>query len=125
MFRRQIRIHVDRDSVAAGDDMRSHAADVTARRGSRLSEIIDGVTPDVRVPGWSWVVIVDRETAAVWSVDGGIRMLVPDRTVTAESLDVFFRYFMQIDADWLLARLAEGARPNRDALTAEWQRSRS
>lgn len=69
MFGSSVEVHVDRESVAAGDDVVSHTAVVRVRRGTRLSAIIEQVSPDVRVAGWSWVVKVDGVTAAVWSVD--------------------------------------------------------
>jgi hypothetical protein len=34
---------------------------------------------------------------------------------------VVFRYFLQIDPAWLFTRLAQGARPNWEALRTEYQ----
>lgn len=116
-----VEVHVDRESVAAGDDVVSHTAVVRVRRGMRLSAVIEQVSPDVRAPGWSWVVKVDGATAAVWSVDHGVQLLIDDRRVTQKSVTILFRYFLQIDPAWLFARLAQGARPNREALRAEYQ----
>lgn len=121
MFGSSVEVHVDRESVAAGDDVVSHAAVVRVRRGARLSAVIEQVSPDVRVAGWSWVVKVDGVTAAVWSVDHGVQLLIADRRVTQKSVTILFRYFLQIDPVWLFARLEQGARPNREALRAEYQ----
>lgn len=121
MFGLCVEVHVDRESVAAGDDVVSHAAMVRVRRGTRLSDVIERVSPDVRVPGWSWVVLVDGATAAVWSIDHGVQLLIDDRRMTRASVKVVFRYFLQIDPAWLFTRLAQGARPNREALLTEYQ----
>lgn len=123
MFGSSVEVHVDRESVAAGDDVVSHAAVVRVRRGMRLSAVIEQVSPDVRAPGWSWVVKVDGATAAVWSVDHGVQLLIDDRRVTQKSVTILFRCFLQIDPDWLFARLAQGARPNREAFAPSIRRA--
>ncbi|MFS2280847.1 hypothetical protein V2S04_08490 [Microbacterium sp. OR21] len=121
MFGSSVEVQVDRESVAAGDDVVSHAAVVRVRRGTRLSAVIEQVSPDVRAPGWSWVVLVDGVTAAVWSVDHGVQLLIDNRRMTQKSVTIIFRYFLQIDPAWLFSRLAQGAPPNREALRAEFQ----
>lgn len=120
MFRRPIELRVDRDSVAMGDDVVSHARSTTAPRGTFLSAALEQSSPEIRSPGWSWVAIVDREVAAVWSVDHGVQLLVEDRKLTRGPVDIHFRYFVQIDPAWLHRRLAEGARANRQELEAEY-----
>lgn len=121
MFRRrQVQVRVDRDSVAAGDDVASHARVVARPPGLQLSALVESVTPEIRAAGWSWVVRVDREVVAVWSVDHGVQLLVPDRVVPAGDVEVFFLYFLQIDPAWLHRRLAEGARPHRATLVEEY-----
>jgi len=117
---RVVTVHVDRDSVAMGDDVVSHARTVELAAGTPLSELLDAVHPEIRAPGWSWVASVDRRVSAVWSVDHGVRLLVPDEPVGAGEVEVHFRYFVQIDPQWLHARLAAGARPDRSALEAEY-----
>lgn len=110
-----ITVHVDRDSVAMGDDAVSHAHDIHVAAGSSLSAVLEQVSPEIRASGWSWVAVVGGETAAVWSVDHGVRMLIDDVPVVAE-LDVHFRYFLQIDPAWLYERLRAGAPADRRAL---------
>ena len=113
---RSLELHVDRDSVAMGDDAVSHAGVLTVRRGTPLSAAIEQSAPEIRSPGWSWVAVVDGETAAVWSVDHGAQLLVADRRLRRGPVGVFFRYFVQIDPAWLFDRLARGERPDRRAL---------
>lgn len=116
-------VDVDRDSVAMGDDMRSHAHQVTALAGMRLSRLVKMSTPEIRERGWSWVVVADDRTIAVWSVDHGVQMLVPDSRLTGGGAParLYFRYFVQIDPAWLHRRLGEGAAPNRQTLELEYQ----
>lgn len=116
MFHRTIDLHVDRDSVAMGDDVVSHAGVVSVLRGTSLSAAIERSSPEIKSPGWSWIAVVDGETTAVWSVDHGVRLLVADRRLTRGPVAIFFRYFVQIDPAWLFERLAEGERPDRRAL---------
>lgn len=117
---RTIELRVDRDSVAMGDDMESHARVTIAPRGTLLSAAIEQCAPEIRSRGWSWVAVVDGEVAAVWSVDHGVRLLVPDRRLTRGPVDIHFRYFVQIDPAWLLDRLAQGARADRRELEREY-----
>lgn len=114
-----ITVHVDRDSVAMGDDAVSHAHDIHVVAGSLLSAVLEQAAPEIRASGWSWIAVVGREPAAVWSVDHGVRMLVDDSPV-AEELDVHFRYFLQIDPAWLHERLRAGAPADRRALEREY-----
>lgn len=72
---RTIELRVDRDSVAMGDDVESHARTTTLPRGTLLSVAIEQRSPEIKAPGWSWVAVVDREVAAVWSVDHGANCL--------------------------------------------------
>ncbi|WP_028656029.1 hypothetical protein [Nocardioides sp. J54] len=116
----QVRVRVDRDSVAAGDDVVSHARVVDLPAGQPLGVVLAAVRPEVRAPGWSWVVRVDGEVAGVWSTDHGVRLLVPDRPVGPGELDVHFSYFLQVDPSWLFDRLAAGARARRRDLVEEY-----
>ncbi|MDQ0643774.1 hypothetical protein [Microbacterium murale] len=117
---RTIELHVDRDSVAMGDDAMSHAKRTTVRRGTLLSAAIEQCSPEIKAQGWSWVTVVDREVAAVWSIDHGAQLLVTDRKLTRGPVDIHFRYFVQIDPDWLFDRLAQGARADLRALEHEY-----
>lgn len=113
-------MRVDRDSVAAGDDALSHQRVAERSAGLLLSALLESVSPEIRASGWSWVVRVDGEVVAVWSVDHGVQLLGPDRVVPAGEVEVFFAYFLQIDPAWLFRRLAEGARPHRATLVEEY-----
>ncbi|WP_157496854.1 hypothetical protein [Leifsonia sp. Leaf264] len=120
---RALVIDVDRDSVAMGDDGRSHAHQVTVARGTRLSALLDRAAPEIRARGWSWVAVADGRVVAVWSSDHGVQLLVPDARVTSKRgpRRVDFRYYLQIDPAWLHRRLAEGADPDREALELEYR----
>lgn len=115
-----IELRVDRDSVAMGDDAVSHAGTLAVPSGTMLSAVLEKSSPEIRAEGWSWVVIVAGEVAAVWSVDHGVRMLIADRALDRGPIDVYFRYFVQIDPAWLFDRLAQGARAQRYELEAEY-----
>lgn len=117
---RTIELRVDRDSVAMGDDVESHARTRTLPRGTLLSAAIEQCSPEIKARGWSWVAVVDREVAAVWSIDHGAQLLVADRRLTRGPVDIHFRYFVQIDPGWLFERLAQGARANRRELEHEY-----
>jgi len=103
-----------------GDDAVAHARTMTVPHGTPLSTALEQSSPEIRSPGWSWVVVVDGETAAVWSVDHGIQLLTEDRALTHGPVDIHFRYFVQIDPAWLVDRLAQGAAANRRELEAEY-----
>lgn len=120
MPHRTIELHVDRDSVAMGDDVVSHAGVLSVPRGTLLSAALELASPEIRSPGWSWVAVVDGATTAVWSVDHGVQLLVADRKLTRGPVDVFFRYFVQIDPAWLFDRLAHDVRADRLALEEEY-----
>jgi hypothetical protein len=120
MSRRPIELRVDRDSVAMGDDVVSHAAVISVPRGTSLSAAIERSSPEIKSPGWSWIAVVDGETTAVWSVDHGVRLLVAERRLTRGPVDIFFRYFVQIDPAWLFERLAEGQPPDRRSLEEQY-----
>lgn len=120
MPRRPLELRVDRDSVAMDDDVVSHAGVLSVPRGTLLSAALDLSAPEIRSPGWSWVAVVDGATAAVWSVDHGVQLLVADRKLTRGPVDVYFRYFVQIDPAWLFDRLAQGAGADRRALEEEY-----
>lgn len=120
MLRRPIELHVDRDSVAMGDDVVSHAGVMSVPRGTPLSAALELASPEIRSPGWSWVAVVDGATTAVWSVDHGVQLLAADRRITHGPVDVYFRYFVQIDPAWLFDRLAQGVGADRLALEEEY-----
>jgi hypothetical protein len=115
-------VDLDRDSVAMGDDMSSHAYRRSFPDGTRLADLLEATHPEIENRGWSWVAVVDGTVSAVWSVDHGVRLLVRNRRLrAAESpIPVVFRYFLQIDPRWLHERLATGAAANLDALSAEY-----
>ncbi|GGD69525.1 hypothetical protein [Microbacterium murale] len=117
---RTIELHVDRDSVAMGDDVESHARTTTLPRGALLSAAIEQCSPEIKAQGWSWVAVVDGTVAAVWSIDHGAQLLVADRKLTRGPIDIHFRYYVQIDPGWLFDRLAQGARANLRELEHEY-----
>lgn len=119
-WRRTIELRVDRDSVAMGDDVESHARTTTTPRGTLLSAAIEHCSPEIKAQGWSWVAVVDREVAAVWSIDHGAQLLVADRTLMRGPVAIHFRYFVQIDPGWLFDRLAQGVPANRRELEQEY-----
>ncbi|MDN3310955.1 hypothetical protein QWJ90_08430 [Microbacterium oryzae] len=106
---RAIELRLDRDSVAMGDDMTSHARVTTVARGTPLSTAIERNSPEIRSRGWSWVIVVDGAVTAVWSVDEGVRLLVADRALWRGPVEIHFRYFLQLDPAWLSDRLSRGA----------------
>ncbi|ATD73045.1 hypothetical protein BPODLACK_01702 [Gordonia sp. YY1] len=116
-------IEVDRDSVAMGDDVHSHTRRISVMSGTTLSSVLAEAAPEIRSRGWSWVAEVDGRTAAVWSIDRGVEMLVEDNVVIADNAPrrIFFRYFLQIDPEWLYRRLVDGAEANRYVLEREYQ----
>lgn len=115
-------VDLDRDSVAMGDDMSSHAYRRSFPDGTRLADLLEATHPEIENRGWSWVAVVDGTVSAVWSVDHGVRLLVRNRRLRAAAspIPVVFRYFLQIDPRWLHERLATGAAANLDALSAEY-----
>ncbi|MBD9700281.1 hypothetical protein IGS67_12410 [Flavimobilis sp. GY10621] len=117
---RAVQLNLDRDSVAMGDDMESHAATATVPLGTLLSKALNDHPPGIRAKGWSWIAVVDGVVAAVWSVDHGVQLLVPDRRLWRGPVAVFFRYFLQMDPAWLHARLAAGEPADRRALAEAW-----
>lgn len=120
MLRRPVELRVDRDSVAMGDDVVSHAGVLSVPRGTLLSAALERSSPEIRSPGWSWVAVVDGETTAVWSVDHGIQLLVSDRPLKRGPVEIYFRYFVQIDPVWLFDRLAQGEKADRRELEREY-----
>ncbi len=105
-----------------GDDMSSHAYRRSFRNRTPLAEVLEATHPEIRSRGWSWVAVVDGIVSAVWSTDHGVRLLVENRRLQARRspLPVVFRYFLQIDPQWLHERLAAGAAADREALSAEY-----
>lgn len=71
----------------------------------------------------AWVVSVDRVTTAVWSKGQCVQMLVPDRRLWRGPVEIYYRYFTQIDATWLYERLAAGAHANKSELDKVTTRS--
>ncbi|MFE0747895.1 hypothetical protein [Gordonia sp. NPDC058843] len=118
-----LEIEVDRDSVAMGDDVSSHARRISVRPGTELSAVLAVAAPEIRSRGWSWVADVDGRVTAVWSVAHGVQMLIEDAPVTADGVPrrIHYRYFVQIDPTWLHRRLAEGAAANRLALERDYR----
>lgn len=111
-------LRVDRDSVAMGDDAESHAYEMVLPCSTSIAEAVDLAAPSVGGPGWSWIAVLEGTPVAVWSVDGGARLLVADAPFGRPDgeFDLFFRYFVQIDPEWLYWELRNGAAPDRRAL---------
>lgn len=116
MTRATVVVRVDRDSVAAGDDVVSHRIEVVLPTGTLLSDAVERCAPGIRVPGWSWIALLDGVPVAVWSADQGVQLVVGQRRLDAGAHDLRFRYAFQIDAGWLRERLARGETANLKAL---------
>jgi len=120
-----MRVIVDRESVAAGDDVRSHEATVEVPDGATLDELLALAGPDIEVEGWTWVSHWNGEPFAVWSIDRGVQTWderyrsVAD--LPGEGASLFHAYWLQMDADWLVSQLRDGAALNRRALEVRWR----
>lgn len=103
--------------------MESHAYQRRVTSGTRLSTLLESTAPHMGGPGWSWVALADGAAVATWSIDHGVQMLVPDTRVTRRNspVKIHFSYFLQIDPLWLHRRLADGAEPDRAALSEEYR----
>lgn len=84
-----------------------------APTGILMSDAIAKYSITVGGPDWVWVVVVDGEVTAVWSTGEGVKMLVPDRKLKRGNVEIFYRYFTQMDATWLFNQLASGTPANR------------
>lgn len=93
----RLEIDVDRNSVAMGDDVESHAHRITVAVGTPLSAVLAEAAPNIGSQGWSWVAHADGRAVAVWSIDHGVAMLVDDVPVTESNVPrrIFYRYFLQ------------------------------
>jgi hypothetical protein len=117
---RSIELRIDRQSTSMGDDVQSHERVATVPRTTLLSAAIEQASPEIKARGWSWVAVVDAETVAVWSIDHGVQLLVPDRRLWRGPVEILFRYFNQIDPGWLFERLSHGTRANLRELEKEY-----
>ncbi|MGF3054175.1 hypothetical protein ACQUSY_09500 [Microbacterium sp. YY-03] len=108
----RITLHLDRDDVAMGDSMPKRVAK-EAPAGILVSAAIAKYSITVGGPDWVWVALVDGEVAAVWSTGEGVKLLVPDRKLEHGPVEIFYRYFTQMDATWLYNQLASGTPANR------------
>lgn len=123
-----VTVHLDRDSVAAGDDTDSHAYTTFVPVGT-LREVLERVTPEIRQSGWSFVAHVSSPPsapavrAAVWSVDGGVDMLPTSAAIQIGVADVrvYWVYFLQMDPQWLQVQLSRDVTLTIDALAVMYR----
>ncbi|ABS04302.1 hypothetical protein [Kineococcus radiotolerans] len=131
-----MQILVDRDSVAMGDDVEGHQRIVEVPDDATVEELLRTVTPDVSVNGGStwiccWNDVPFAVHASAWGEgrvwDQRYRTLadLPTDIPAGEGADVrtprlVFRYWLQMDPDWLLAQLHGGHPLDRQALRTRW-----
>jgi hypothetical protein len=125
----QLRITVDRDSVAMGDDMEVHTRVLEVPGETTLGAFLAHLRPDVWVGGGTttWVVrLGDR--AGDWVAmlaDGEMRVLrESDRTLASLGLtNIHFDYWAGAPAELLLESLTAGRLPDKTDLQHEgWRR---
>ncbi|WP_347108002.1 hypothetical protein AAHB33_13940 [Paenarthrobacter sp. S56] len=123
----KIIIQVGRDSVSMGDDMRSHNRRLMVEHGTTLGALIALTAPDIHVPGWAWVALVEGLPRAVWSFDHGVMLLGGDSEIVSngDAMWVHFRYVSGAEPLWLRERLVDGAVVDWEALEAEYRSARS
>lgn len=123
-----MRLDVDRDSVAAGDDCESHRAECVVDAACTVVELIAAARracPLAGIQGGkaTWIVDVGgavREAIAVVAEQWREPKLLVAPTITATELfatrtpALFFRYWCQADPDAVFAALRDGrALPSR------------
>ncbi|NAZ74233.1 hypothetical protein GTQ99_02160 [Kineococcus sp. T13] len=123
-----MRIVVDRDSVAMGDDVEPHRRIVEVPDDAPLEEVLRRTAPDVSVSGGStWITTWNGVPVAVHSSRWGTGRVWDERYRTLADLPpgegtpvLFHRYWAQVDADWLLERLRAGEPLDRGTLERQW-----
>ncbi|RZS90858.1 hypothetical protein EV189_0088 [Motilibacter rhizosphaerae] len=118
-------VEVDRSSVHAGDDVRSHEHWTEVDPAWTVEELLASVQPDVDVQGGStWICCWGGEPFAVWcSRDRRVRTWRPEVRTVADlggGPRLFFDYWSTADPDWLLAAVERGALADRWALRQQW-----
>jgi hypothetical protein len=118
-----VRVTVDRDSVAAGDDVEPHARVLDVPGETTLGAFLAHLSPDVSVAGDAvWVVrLGGRDGAWVGMYDGQMRVLrEADRTLADLGVrSVHFDHWAGAPAELLLESLLAGRLPRKDALQQE------
>lgn len=103
-----MRAHLDRDSVAAGDDVDAHACVVDVAEGSDLDGLIAHVLRVYELPliaggNATWAVCSRRPLAVVAQQWSAPRMLpfrsLSDCVITGGAIQLYFSYFGQSDPD--------------------------
>jgi hypothetical protein len=113
----EVRVLVDRDSVAMGDDVEPHERVVEVAATATLAELFAVAAPRVSVSGGStWVSSWNGTPFAVWTArweaprtwDAGLRT-VGDLPTGPGTPRLHHAYWTQLDAEWLVAQLRGGA----------------
>lgn len=122
-----MRVRIDRDSVAMGDDAVSHERFVEVAPTTTLDELFTLARPDAHVSRTSWIAHWDGTPFAVYSSDWGRGEPWDDQLVTVADLggrephELYFRYWTRIDPDWLIVQLRGGAPLHEPTLYEQWQ----
>lgn len=122
-----MRVVLDRDSVAMGDDLRSHRHTVDVPDGASLEELFRSTAPDAHVTGSTWVAVWNGTWVALFSHEWGTGRVWDDRFRSVADLPgeggaatLFWVYWSGMDAEWLLERLRASDDVDRASLEAEW-----
>jgi hypothetical protein len=114
-----IRLHLDRDSVAMGDDVESHETTVNLRDDTTLDRILASEYHLAFVGDGhaSWVIKLGGDEGVpigVWAEQWGhTRLVDPARSTIGDlasngTLDLYFDYYAQLDPDAVYDQLAAG-----------------
>ena len=130
---REVRVIVDRDSVAMSDDVESHERSVEVAETATLAELFAVAAPRVSVSGGStWVSSWNGTPFAVWTARWDGPRTWDDRFRAVADLPsgpapsdggtarLHHAYWLQVDADWLLGRLRAGEPLDRRRLSEQW-----
>ncbi|MEI5671701.1 MULTISPECIES: hypothetical protein [unclassified Nocardioides] len=122
-----MKVTVDRDSVAMGDDTESHERTLDVPGETTLGAFLAHLTPGVSVAGSAtWVVrLGGRGGDWVGMYDGQMRVLREAERTLADlgATGIYFDYWAGAPAELLLESLAAGRLPAKDALQREgWRR---
>jgi hypothetical protein len=123
-----VRVHFDRDSVAMGDDMYSHARDLDLSAATPIDSVVRMAELASIAGGKAcWVIAVGPRRGtpvAVWAQQWSrARLLDPAAATVGDlasdgRLDVYFEYFTQLDPDRIFELLRSGIVDRGDLRTA-------